>query len=370
MGKLQFMTNFRFGIISDLHIALPETIEDNPHRFHLVEVSIPALEAALTHLISLDLDFLLLPGDLTQDGEIINHQWLANRLAKLPFPTYVIPGNHDVPDLNATETTIAFKDFPSYYQDFGYQNRQQLYYSQEILPGVQLIALNSNNFDAEGKQIGYLDETQLYWLKETLETLEDKLVLVTIHHNVIEHFPKQKYHPFGQRYMLDNADTLLKILQKHHIKLIFTGHLHVQDIARAHDIYEICTGSLVSYPHPYRVVEIDNQERDFQIKVESFKIDSIPGRQNLGVTSREWMSDRSELFMLKLLTLPPLNLSPQEAQKYASQLRYFWSDFAAGDAILDFPQLPDNLRKYFQSFSAVDEEGKPTLIDNNTTITL
>ncbi|WP_088891809.1 hypothetical protein [Leptolyngbya ohadii] len=31
---------FRFGIISDPHIALPHTIWDSPHRFHLVEVSI------------------------------------------------------------------------------------------------------------------------------------------------------------------------------------------------------------------------------------------------------------------------------------------------------------------------------------------
>ena len=370
MEKLQFMTNFRFGIISDLHIALPETIEDNPHRFHLVEVSIPALEAALAHLVTLDLDFLLLPGDLTQDGEIVNHQWLANRLAKLPFPTYVIPGNHDVPDLNGTEKTIALKDFPDYYGEFGYQNKQQLYYSQEILPGVQLIALNSNNFNAEGKQIGYLDETQLCWLEKVLESLENKLVLVTIHHNIIEHFPKQKEHPFGKRYMLDNADTLLKILQKHEVKIIFTGHLHVQDIARSQNIYEICTGSLVSYPHPYRIVEVSNSDRELQIKVESFKIDSVPQWQNLGVTSREWIGDRSELFMLKLLTLPPLSLSPQLARKYATQLRYFWSDFAAGDAILDFPQLPEYLRKYFQSFSAVDEKGKLALIDNNTTISL
>ena len=360
-------SNFRFGIVSDLHIALPETIEHNPHRFHLVEVSIPALEAALAHLMSLNLDFLLLPGDLTQDGEIINHQWLANRLAKLPFPTYVIPGNHDVPNLNATETTIALDDFSSYYHQYGYQNIQQLYYSKEVLPGVQLIALNSNNFNTEGKQRGYLDEIQLNWLQKTLETIDNKLVLVTIHHNIIEHFPRQQDHPFGQRYMLDNADTLLEILQKHQVKLIFTGHIHVQDIARSNDIYEICTGSLVSYPHPYRVVEID---RDLQIKVKSFKINSVVGWENLGETSREWMGDRSEVFMLKLLTLPPLNLSPQEARKYASRLRYFWSDFAAGDAMFDFPTFPDNLRKYFQSFSAVDEKGSPALIDNNTTITL
>jgi predicted phosphodiesterase len=364
------VAHFRFGIISDLHIALPETIENNPWRFHLVEVSIPALEKALTHLISLDLDFLLLPGDLTQDGEIINHKWLAKRLDSLPFPVYVIPGNHDVPSINATEKAIAFTDFPQYYQQHGYQNQQQLYYTREIFPEVQLIALNSNNFNAEGQQLGYVEKTQLSWLEKTLEKHQHKLVLVTIHHNLIEHFPDQKTHPLGQRYMLDNANILLELFKKYQVKFIFTGHLHVQDISRWHHIYEICTGSLVSYPHPYRVVEIEHDSQQTKINIESFKIESVPGWSNLATTSREWMGDRSVYFMLKLLTLPPLNLSPQEAEKYAPQLRYFWSDVAAGDAIIDFPQFPPQIGKYFQSFSAVDERGKPALIDNTTTIIL
>lgn len=82
---------FRFAIASDLHIALPHTIWDHPTRFHLVEVSIPALELVLERLERLELDFLLLPGDLTQHGEPENHRWLAERLAKLPYPVYVIP---------------------------------------------------------------------------------------------------------------------------------------------------------------------------------------------------------------------------------------------------------------------------------------
>ena len=366
------VSNFRFGIISDLHIAIPETIDKNPARFHLVEVSIPALEAALSHLTSLDLDFLLLPGDLTKDGEKLNHQWLVKRLADLPFPVYVIPGNHDIPSLYGTETEIAFSDFPDYYRQFGYQDRdsQQLYYTREILPGVQLIALNSNNFNTKGEQRGFLDKQQLSWLQETLAEQKDKLILFTIHHNVIEHFPEQKSHPLGNRYMLQDADSLLQILQQHNVKLIFTGHLHAQNISQWHDILEICTGSLVSYPHPYRVVEINRNERQLDVKINSFTIKSLPEWTDLATTSKEWMGDRSELFMAKLLTLPPLNLSPQEAAKYAPQFRYFWSDFAAGDAMFDFPNLPTSLRKYFQSFSAVDERGKPALIDNNTTITL
>lgn len=38
--------NFRFGIASDLHIALPQTILEQKQRFHLVEISLIPKEEA------------------------------------------------------------------------------------------------------------------------------------------------------------------------------------------------------------------------------------------------------------------------------------------------------------------------------------
>jgi 3',5'-cyclic AMP phosphodiesterase CpdA len=242
--------NFRFAIVSDLHIALPETIWDHPSRFHLVEVSIPAFDSVLAHLTQLDLDFLLIPGDLTQHGEPINHRWLQNRLSQLPFPSYVIPGNHDIPVLIANEQSIGFADFPYFYQQFGYENPQQHYYNLQIFPGVRLIGLNSNSYDHQGQQIGQLDSQQFQWLEGELAAIKDELVLVMIHHNVVEHLPNQSCHPMANRYMLKNAPELRQLLQRYGVKLVFTGHLHVQDVAYAEGIYDITTGSLVSYPHP------------------------------------------------------------------------------------------------------------------------
>ena len=228
--------NLRFAVVSDLHIAIPKTVNNHPHRFHLVEVSIPVLELVFQHLERLDLDFILLPGDLTQDGEPENHQWLQQRLASLPFPAYVVPGNHDVPTLLPTNRTIGFQEFSHYYRQFGYNHSRELYYLQELCPGVQLIALNSNQFDSQGRQVGCLDERQLVWLEQILPQLRDQFILVMVHHNVIEHLPGQSRHELGRRYMLDNASILLKLLSNAGVKLIFTGHLHVQDIeiGRAH----------------------------------------------------------------------------------------------------------------------------------------
>jgi len=365
--------DFRFAIASDLHIALPHTIWDHPTRFHLVEVSIPALEIVLERLEQLELDFLLLPGDLTQHGEPENHRWLAERLAKLPYPVYVIPGNHDVPEQFATERSIGLTDFPLYYQKFGYDDPTRVYYSQEILPGVRLIGLNSNFFDAEGKQIGtgYLDDEQLNWLEQTLAEIKGELVIVMVHHNVVEHLPGQSDDGLGRRYMLKNAPRLLRLLQAAGVQLIFTGHLHVQDIACHEGIYDITTGSLVSYPHPYRVLHFSQDEQGKQrLQIESDRVAAVTGWEDLQNLSREWMGDRSRPFMLKLLTQPPLNLSLAEAETLVPDLRYFWADIANGDALFDFAKFPDAARQYFERFSAKDHAGTPTLIDNHTTLIL
>jgi 3',5'-cyclic AMP phosphodiesterase CpdA len=363
--------NFRFAVISDPHVALPETIWNHPNRFHLVEVSIPAIEMALAYLEQYDLDFLLLPGDLTQDGEPENHAWLRSRLALLPFPVYVVPGNHDVPSLLSTSRAIGLADFPHYYRQFGYENAAQLDYSRQILPGVQLIGLNSIGFDPQGKQLGHLDEAQLEWLERELADLDRQLVMVMVHHNVIEHLPGQSSHCLGRRYMLDNAADLLSILQKFGVQLIFTGHLHVQDVAYRDGIYDITTGSLVSYPHPYRIFNfhLDDRGRKW-LQIESDRISEVPGFFDLPQMSRQWMGDRSFPFTMKLLTEAPLNLPMDEAEKLAPSLRYFWADIANGDALFDFSDLPPEAKHYFEGFSAIAPDGTLTLIDNHTTLLL
>jgi 3',5'-cyclic AMP phosphodiesterase CpdA len=364
-------SNFRFAIVSDLHLALPHTIWDHPSRFHLVEVSIPAFESVLEHLTQLNLDFLLLPGDLTQHGEPENHDWLQERLAKLPFPAYVVPGNHDVPVLMADEQSIAFRDFPYYYRKYGYSNPEQLYYTCQVLPGVKLIGLNSNSFNEEGKQIGRLDAKQLQWLEDVLAASGNDVVLVMIHHNVVEHLPNQLRHPMANRYMLENAPELLQLLRRYGVRLVFTGHLHVQDVAYSNGVYDITTGSLVSYPHPYRILEFHQDKHGKEwLQILSYRVDSVPDFPNLQQASRKWMGDRSFPFLMKLLTLPPLNLPTAEAKELAPCLRDFWANMADGDAIFDYPHFPSKVRRYFETYGAIAPCGTPSLIDNNTTLLL
>ncbi len=361
---------FRFAIVSDPHIARPETIYNGPHRFHLVEVSIPGIEQIFDHLETLDLDFLLLPGDLTQHGEWVNHQWLIDRLKRLPFPAYVVPGNHDVIARDASDRAIGLHDFPRLYQDFGYSDGKTLHYQREILPGVRLVALNSNAFEPNGEQVrvGYVDEAQLDWLEQTLAEFSDDLILVMLHHNVLEHLPGQSQSPLGQRYMVSNAQEIIQRLEVAQVRLIFTGHLHVQDVARRGDLCEVLTGSLVSYPHPYRIVEIEQGEGDLRMAVRSRRLTAVHPWDDLQAMSHQWMCDRASGFMAKFLTSPPVGMAEVEAAAIAPQLRHFWAAIAAGDAQIDFSHLPEDVQARLSCYNAVDSEGNPQAIDNTATL--
>lgn len=338
---------FRFAIASDLHIALPHTVYDHPRRFHLVEYSIPAFEVVLRHLAELEIDFLLLPGDLTQHGELENHRWLSDRLAQLPYPVYVIPGNHDVPSISSLE------QFAPFYRKYGYGATAELYYAVDLQPEVRLIGMNSNLFDAEERQIGAVDAQQLAWLERTLSQGDYAVNLLMIHHNILNHVPNQSDIPIGRRYILENAEELCQTLHQFGVHFVFTGHLHVQDIAYSdrYDLYDITTGSLVSYPHPYRLVEFTGDRTKQELSITSYRVTAIPEQSDLLHFSREWMGDRSAPFLRNLLVHPPLNLPAVQAEPLLPELRYFWADIANGDAHFSFPHFPPSARQFLEGFS-------------------
>ena len=82
------------------------------------------------------------------------------------------------------------------------------------------------------------------------------------------------------------------------------------------------------------------------------------------------MSDRSFPFIVKLLTLPPLNLPLYQAQELAPDLRNFWSTIADGDAMIDYPHFPHEVRHYIKKYSATNHVGDHHPIDNNSKLLL
>ncbi|MCX7882824.1 MAG: metallophosphoesterase [Brevinematales bacterium] len=289
-------------VASDFHYYSPE-LGTNGKAFEayladdrkLLRESPQLIEAWMSDIMKLNIQFVLIPGDLTKDGEMINHLAVRNALKKLKdtHPNrpriFVIPGNHDLNNPEAyryrDDTTepvdfLSSEDFPSFYEEFGYKeafsrDSSSLSYAVKITPSLWLAALDSSIYESNRMlkhpvTEGRLRPQTLSWLDSIATTAkkENATLLLMMHHGLFEHWPGQrKLHP---EYLLNNRRELATLMARHGIRLVFTGHYHSQDITATvvnkQTLYDIETGSLVSYPSPYRLCRLEGDWLTIQTK--------------------------------------------------------------------------------------------------------
>ncbi len=159
-----------------------------------------------------------------------------------------------------------------------------LSYVAEPQSGLWLLALDgcryAENIENEAPITdGKFSTATLQWIEEMLEkaATEKKAVIVMVHHGIVEHYVGQEKN-YGE-YIIDDFPAVSKLLAMYNARLVFTGHYHAQDITLARwpepnkFVFDIETGSLVTYPAPYRIVSIDtSQEAAIRTKhVESIR---------------------------------------------------------------------------------------------------
>ena len=297
-----------FAVISDIHYydrILGDTGKvfqdyiDNDRK--LLSESKMILDNALAIVKDNNTDFILIPGDLTKDGEETNHLILKDVLSYLDN-VYVIPGNHDIDNPHAFSfeenkriPSVSPDYFADIYGNMGYmqalsRDSASLSYIAEPVEGLILIALDCckyDNNDEYPETSGAIKNATLQWMINELNHHSDKAAICMLHHPVTEHFNGMKKH--YPEYVLDNNDALTDVLSAFDVKLIFTGHFHANDITAAEKsgniIYDIETGSIVTYPSPFRIVTIKNSKAH----IHTYHVKSIGTVSDFTQYSREYI---------------------------------------------------------------------------------
>ena len=241
------------------------------------------LQSALDIVKTEKPNILLISGDLTKDGEKVSHEALAVYLAELEstgVQVYVIPGNHDInnPDAmsydGATATPVASvsaADFQAIYADFGYgaaisRDPGSLSYVAEASDNLWILGLDSCKYAQNGTSpvtSGSLNAATKQWALDILAEAKIKGITVIgmMHHNLSEHFTLQA--DLFPDYVIadDTTDgkSLAQELAAAGLSMMFTGHFHSNDVNKvpASGLYEIETGSLVTWPSPVRTVTLN-----------------------------------------------------------------------------------------------------------------
>lgn len=281
-----------FFILSDTHFLAPE-LHDDGKAFTFIKGTAAgkdldyqkaSLEAFVATALRDKPDGIIITGDLTLNGEKISAEKMVQLFAPLAdakIPLYCIPGNHDIHDGWArkyqgseqkTTPQISPEDFKKIFSQ-GYQNAlatapEDLSYSLSINADYRLILLDSNLYtrDDSGSQPvtqGKLRDSTLKWLREQLEAAKEakQHSLLFIHHNLLKHNPT-----VYKGYVLENAETVKKLLKDYDVPAVFSGHIHAQDIMQEDGLTEIVSSSFAIIDHGYGVLTLSDSKIDYQRK--------------------------------------------------------------------------------------------------------
>lgn len=296
-----------FAVISDVHVMEPFLLAKEGKAFDdyvshdrkMLKESSAILDDLIGKLIAERPAFILLTGDLTKDGEKVSHQQVArclNRLKAEGIQTLVIPGNHDVNNPHAVafreDTTervsiVSAEEFAGIYAPFGYgdafaRDTASLSYVYAINDTLRILGLDAckyeeNNFENNVcRHDGRIKPATIDFIREQMQEARDNgiRVLGMMHHGIVEHWKHQDRVIPG--YLVDDWKKTANELSKLGLEIVFTGHSHAQDITLRkkgkHKIYDIETGSSVSYPSPYRIVAFRGNTLDIRSRF----IENIP----------------------------------------------------------------------------------------------
>jgi predicted MPP superfamily phosphohydrolase len=308
-GALKSAAKLKIAVISDLHYMNPSLLPADPENDgyfqmylaqdpKLIHFSDPILKEAISQLKIERPDIVLIPGDLTKDGELLNHESVKELLEELVnagIKVFVVPGNHDINNSDALDfsttpipkpvATATPEDFTSVYGSFGYNDAlyrdvNSLSYIGEVHEKLWILGIDACRYeDNEPGESpitgGRIKSETMVWIQEKMAEANASgiTVLAMMHHGILQHYYGQEQLDPG--YLVENWPENAAALMGAGIKLVFTGHYHANDISQIsvgkNTFSDVETGSLVSAPIPYRIMTLD----DNFIKIESRRITKI-----------------------------------------------------------------------------------------------
>lgn len=328
----------KISLMSDIHVLPKELIADNPaytRAMHADRKLFTQSQGIFDEAIRLaevnDSEIIMIPGDLTKDGEKQSHEyvsskleaWKSGREAQGKKAAYfVIPGNHDINNCDGYDFTkynadtdkaelagltthtmfnsmykslyegaelyINSEEYKSYMANHqgvaeghgssSYAKHIDLAGSIEGKSGLTVIgidtSINTADVTPNGEDshitAGTMGAKLYQWAKKQVIEAKKRndVVFLLSHHGYIPHFVKEP--ELLKEYLLNewnencyDGKRPAEAFADLGVSYVFTGHMHAQDIARlvsrdGNTIYDIETGSTVTYPCPIRHLELNN----------------------------------------------------------------------------------------------------------------
>ena len=271
----------RLAVATDIHF-LPRSIVREGEAFtnayaagdgKMIQYIPELLDVLIQELLADPPEAVLLTGDLTLNGERVGHMELAKKLRPLReagIRVLVIPGNHDIQnafasgynrDKTYSVRTVTAEEFAEIYEEYGYgqaisRDTASLSYSCALSEDLWIVMLDTNKYQRDGRltlpeNSGQLLPETLRWLEEQLQAAQKEgvEVITATHHSLLDQSR------LTNGYTLDNAQEVLALYQEYGVRVNFSGHVHIQNIAvtdlGGNPFYDIASSSYAVYTNQY-----------------------------------------------------------------------------------------------------------------------
>lgn len=286
------VSSLKFAQISDAHFY---TGEDNT-SFKLRAESADILDDAIRQVNETpNVNFVMFTGDQIDKSFEKELAAFLPHAQKLNYPWYITFGNHD--------TCIGGYLTPQVYLEMVNKanpsfNFKKPYYSFVPQKGYKAIVLDTIIRDRLTSN-GLVDDDQLKWLEDELNSAGKDTVLIFTHVPIVEPFESE-----GHRLL--NADKVREIIEKHKNPIgVFQGHYHAAMIRQFDNVLYVSSPSLVSYPNAFRIVTVTNQRNKvtFDIQMKETRLKNIQKLAKIMVFASNLYSgeeaDRNGIFEIK-----------------------------------------------------------------------
>ncbi|HXU45113.1 MAG TPA: metallophosphoesterase family protein [Thermoanaerobaculia bacterium] len=168
-------------------------------------------------------DVVVISGDLTLRAKPEQFREARRFVDRIPVPTLVVPGNHDVPLWRVWERALA--PFAAYRQHFA-PELEPVYRDEELL----IVGINSA-FNWTRKD-GRIPLNRLLEVRDLLAAEPaSRFKVVVVHHHLI---PPPN---FGSQRVLGNAYEAIDLFSRAGVDLVLSGHLHQTFIGSSEEFY-------------------------------------------------------------------------------------------------------------------------------------
>ncbi len=177
---------FEFALVTDVHISRESTAVEDLERTIASINKNPAIQ------------FVLLPGDLTENGETAVLLQTKKMLDNLNVPYFAVPGNHETKWSESGAT-----DFPKIFGSDRFRFEWQ-----------NFVFLAFNSGPIIRMMDGHVGISDLLWLKQELEATDPLKNII-----IVTHYPLQS----GD---VDNWYEVTDLIRQYSVKAVLSGHHH------------------------------------------------------------------------------------------------------------------------------------------------